>query len=341
MNARDKFAGAGLSLLVAILFLSTSVRVAQAASETPDYNVRVEAVATDQSSVDVLDSKGALDHLVVKDTSLRDRVKQLQKGDLITLMFAPDADGHKELKLFSVDATPATPRARVGVLISSVAICFLLYFLLSGLHPLRVIIGEDGRYSNSKFQIALWFAVLITTYIATIWLRAWYAGTEFFAGVNIPQNLLLISGMSVLTFGAAKGITTSKVEDAKANGIADPKNSANATANFFLDLTHSDGSKSAAAPAAAATPPQGAAPPAPGGSNVATQRQLDLGDLQMVVVTLLAVAVYFVLVFNFLGIINKTVTVSLPDVDTTILAAFGLGHGAYLTKKAVGTVGQS
>jgi len=29
----------------------------------------------------------------------------------------------------------------------------------------------------------------------------------------------------------------------------------------------------------------------------------------------------------------------LPDVDTTILATFGLGQGAYLTKKAVGEVG--
>ena len=31
----------------------------------------------------------------------------------------------------------------------------------------------------------------------------------------------------------------------------------------------------------------------------------------------------------------------MPDVDTTILATFGLGQGAYLTKKAVGAVGTS
>jgi hypothetical protein len=30
-------------------------------------------------------------------------------------------------------------------------------------------------------------------------------------------------------------------------------------------------------------------------------------------------------------------TVTLPDVDTTILSAFGLGQGAYLAKKALGT----
>jgi hypothetical protein len=29
--------------------------------------------------------------------------------------------------------------------------------------------------------------------------------------------------------------------------------------------------------------------------------------------------------------------VTLPDVDTTILSAFGLGQGAYLAKKALGT----
>ncbi len=33
--------------------------------------------------------------------------------------------------------------------------------------------------------------------------------------------------------------------------------------------------------------------------------------------------------------------VSLPDIDTTVLAAFGLGQGAYLTKKAFGNAADS
>jgi len=201
-------------------------------------------------------------------------------------------------------------------------ICFLAYYLLSGLHPMQLIVGEDNRYSNSKFQTALWFGVLITTYISTVALRIWAAGGNLVDNVSIPTNLLLLSGMSAFSFAAAKGITTSKVNAAQASGQADPKNSVNAKPNLLLDLTHDDG---------VAAPPAGT-PQKP---------MLDLGDFQMVVVTLLAVAVYLVLVYHFLGSIPKSAKVSLPDVDTTILATFGLGQGAYLTKKAVGNVGQS
>jgi hypothetical protein len=61
----------------------------------------------------------------------------------------------------------------------------------------------------------------------------------------------------------------------------------------------------------------------------------------MVVITLLAIGTYLALIFNFLGSTELLKTVDLPNVDTTILAAFGLGQGAYLTKKAAGTVGSA
>jgi hypothetical protein len=61
----------------------------------------------------------------------------------------------------------------------------------------------------------------------------------------------------------------------------------------------------------------------------------------MLAVTLVAVGMYLLLVFHFLESIEFLKTVSLPDVDTTILAGFGLGQGAYLAKKAGGDVGKS
>jgi hypothetical protein len=69
--------------------------------------------------------------------------------------------------------------------------------------------------------------------------------------------------------------------------------------------------------------------------------QLDLGDIQMLVVTLIAVVSYAVLEFHDLGTLKAVAGLTLKDVDTTILSAFGLGQGAYLTKKAVGTVGNT
>jgi hypothetical protein len=50
----------------------------------------------------------------------------------------------------------------------------------------------------------------------------------------------------------------------------------------------------------------------------------------------MAVTVYLVQVFCFLGSIELLTVVTIPDVDTTILALFGLGQGAYLTKKYAG-----
>ncbi len=297
---------------------------------------RVQGVASDQSSIDVTGTDGATYHLLAKDMVVKDRLKELHGGDYVNVLFSPD----KTLKTFSVETVSVEPSTRLWIFVASALIFFLLYWLLSGFHPSKLIMGEDGRYSNSKFQIVVWFAVLITTYIAMLWLRAYILGWDYWGGINIPQNLLLISGMSAFTFGAAKGITTSKVADAKLKGNADPKNSANAKASLMANLTQNDG-----------TPPPTVVVAVPGqeageGMAVVTARghakapALDLGDFQMVVITLLAVGVYLVLVFHFSAVLAKSSAIMLPDVDTTILATFGLGHGAYLAKKAVSNVGE-
>ena len=74
----------------------------------------------------------------------------------------------------------------------------------------KLIVGQDNRYSNSKFQVALWFWILLSSYLAIVVFRCIYAGWDFFGRVNIPQNLLILSGLSALTYGGAKAITTSK-----------------------------------------------------------------------------------------------------------------------------------
>jgi hypothetical protein len=320
--------------VAAVLILGVGTCAAETGKDETWQYVRVAAVADNQTSIDVEvapfnDCRPSHDgnpsmscqqlHLVVQDAVVKERLKQLGRGDRITVTFAYGPNNQNPLKNFCVDAAPGVPSfTRIWVLCASGLFCFVIYYLWSHLHPLKLILGEDGHYSNSKFQIAVWFFALITTYLATTVFRIWYAGCDFVGGIDIPKNLLLISGMSVVTFAGAKAITTAKVntEKQKPGGNQDPKNSANATPNFFQDLTHNDGT--------AAQPPQ-----------------IDFGDFQMLIITLIAVGTYLVLVFSFLGTIGTTKTVSLPDVDTTILAVFGLGHGAYLTKKAAGNVGES
>lgn len=323
-----KLVGVGLLLVLA---LPSMARSDTPTKETIRFNVQVDAVGTNGLTIDVKggttsseegqQAAGGFDHLTVSDPALKENTKKLTEGDAVTLIYSGVGD-KKELKAFTIDQIRPGPESVSLVLLTSATICLLFYWLLSGLHPKNLILGEDNRYSNSKFQTALWFAVLITTYVAATILRRWYGGPNLLGNVNIPQNLLLLSGMSAFTFGAAKGITTSKVNDAIAQGKRDPKNSATATPNILRDLTHNDG-QTVAFGKPARTP------------------MLDLGDLQMVVVTLLAVSIYLMGVWAFMGSIPKSVMIQLPNVDTTILATFGLGHGAYLAKKALGNVGDS
>ena len=155
----------------------------------------------------------------------------------------------------------------------------------------ELFVGQDKRLSNSKSQMAVWFFVLIASYISLSWLRAQNGGLGFVGGIGIPQNLLLLSGVSALTYAGAKVITQSQVNSK------------------------------------------------PGSKSEADQGNTDFGDFQMTVITILAVVVYCVQVFNFLGTLKLYKSVTLPDVDTTILSIFGLSQGAYLAKKTAVATG--
>jgi hypothetical protein len=266
------------------------------------------------------------------------------------------------LKAWCVDFESPSALEIIVALLASAVVCLALTWLFSPKpngadgqpqrrDPRQLIISEDNRYSNSRFQMALWFFVLIVTYVAALCLRVWQLHDwTFIGGVNIPKNLLLLSGLSAITYAGAKGITSSKVAAPEAPGqprAADRKaKTDDVRPNFFFDLTHTDG-----APPVPAQPEVLGPPPAQGMAPAVVkpavpaqakgQPQFDFGDFQMVIVTLIAVATYLVLVFNFFGHVEYSKIVSLPDVDTTLLATFGLGQGAYLTKKAVGNVGTS
>jgi hypothetical protein len=306
----------------------------QAGTTKEPTHVIVVAVAVNRLSLDVTTNSSAscrpapnnvnctLISLSVSDNTIKDQLKQFRKGDHIEVVYSVDTSGKKILKAWCVDSVDVPRLSRLWVVLASAGACLLLYLIFSGFHPSKIIIGQDNRYSNSKFQIALWFFVLISTYIAALWLRVRWAGWDFLGGIDIPKNLLLLSGLSALTFGGAKGITTGKQAAAAAAPPGTPgvARKTKGTPNFFSDLTHDDGDPTANPP----VPPR-----------------FDFGDFQMLVVTLIAVVTYAALIFNSFGAVEYVKSMNLPDVDTTILALFGLGQGAYLTKKAVGEPGKS
>lgn len=159
--------------------------------------------------------------------------------------------------------------------------------------------GKDGRYSSSQFQTVLWFWIVISAYIAIVFHRITGAGWSYVGGVDIPQNLLILSGISVLTFASAKAITVGKVEkgQVRQTPAEEPK---------ARDLISDDIGRT------------------------------DLGDFQMIVITFLAVIIYAISVVEFMERIEFRRVVTMPDVDATLLAIFGLGQAAYLGKKAAG-----
>ncbi len=269
----------------------------------PDETVaRLTFLADDRRSLAAADRSGRIHAVKVRVTDLVERLKAFKAGDVVKLWIVSDQG---DLFLRHIEPIPAESGRveRVVVLVVAFAVLFAVIRLLYRGDAKRLIVGADGRYSKSKFQMAVWFATLFATYCAAVYLRARYSHGLAWGGVDIPQNLLLISGLSALSFAGAKGITTSAVSrGAIKTSRKDP--------DFPGDLLRDD------------------------------EGRPDFGDFQMLVVTALATVVYLGNVIAFLGRMELGATVTLPDVDTTILGAFGLGQGAYLAKKALGSAPQ-
>jgi hypothetical protein len=267
--------------------------------------------------------------LGAKTPEIKAILKSFNVGDIIDIQYAKgngDGVGVLQDAFVEVKEVGVGPRILAFCLVAAGILLFSWLLLRSRLPDL--VVGTDNRYSKSKFQMALWFFVLLVCYVAVTGLRCHYAGPDFIGGVGIPQNLLILSGLSALSFAGAKAITQSRVDAmvrdparlAAAGAVLPGTTDAvtmrkiegatgNARPTFPFDLLHDD------------------------------EGRVDLGDFQVIVVTLLAVVVYVLTVFNDLGSIPLHRLVSLPDVDGTILAVFGLGQGAYLAKKVVGDVG--
>jgi hypothetical protein len=258
--------------------------------------------------------KGDIVALKVDEKALGKTASNLEdfsEGDTIWLRVSPD-----RTSLVRVDCVPVPGGVRLAALAIPAAALILLTIVLSWGGALHFLMGADGHYSKSKFQLAVWFGVLVTAYLATHWLR-WRYGLQF-GGIGIPAHLALISGISAFTFAAAKSIAvTKKPQDGAAVGAQAPP-------------------EGAIVPA----PPQPVAPPKGAAQRWTFIRDLlsddagnaELGDYQMLVIVLIAVGTYLFQMYHFLGTINFA-DVTLPDVDSTILAAFGLGQGAYLGNK--------
>lgn len=191
---------------------------------------------------------------------------------------------------------------------SALALMALAALMLPG--RLRwLIVGEDNRYSTSKFQMLLWSWCVLTVYVAAIGLRWVDAGVGANDGITIPASLLALAGMSTLTFAGAKYITVSRIER---SGDAGTKAAPLSGPRFLRDLVNDD-----------------------------SGHRPDIGDTQMLLITVVAVAIYVASANHWLGLLPPTGPAEMPEVDGTLLGALGIGQAAYLAKKHAGDTSPS
>ena len=291
--------------------VTPSLPAQQSASPQRPVIGRVVSVAADRSSITIAPRDGGQATVwpVSENPQARERAKAFRVGDVIA---ATAVGQNGQLQITAADPVTVTvsPAKRALFVAASAIVIWIVAQLLAPGGARWLVLGEDNRYSNSKTQFALWSWLLFTVYLATIGIRLAEGGMEFLSGVNVPVNLLWLSGISAMTFAGAKQLVASRIDSAKT--VMEIKRPPVAGPSFPRDLVTDD-----------------------------SGRRPDLGDFQMLVVTLIAVIVYGARVFGWLGSLSLQATVDLPDVDTTLLSAFGIGQAAYLAKKFAGDAGRT
>jgi hypothetical protein len=271
--------------------------------------------------------------LKIEDDATLDMLRMGKNGDWLTLV----VDDTK--KPSSIKGVTSIQRDRgflstLAYMIAAVIILLAFGLVVTRFRLRALIIGGDNRYSTSKFQMAAWFFVLFTVYLACILMLLTEGWLNYLVKIAMPQNLAVLSGLSALTYGAAKAITVTKIECAKDNSPAYLSSQDGPTANASTPAQQIAANKVISLKVAGAdrfrlrdlvTDDEGC---------------VDLGDSQALFITLLALIIYLISGYAFLSHLSIVSEIRLPDVDTALLSLFGLGQGAYLAKKAVSPAGK-
>jgi hypothetical protein len=272
--------------------------------------VRVIRIAGDASTVAVFDPAAPLDGarvLAAPTGPLREAARLVAPGDTVRISLKT---GGTDLTDIAPVTVPVGRSARAGALALAALGVILPAWLLFGTRLRWVVIGEDNRYSASKFQMVLWTIAVLASYLAAVALRGIHGGAFLAGGVEIPANVLWISGLSVLGFAGAKQIVASRLQNAPAGTGHFTKPASPVGSRFPRDLVTDD-----------------------------SGQRPDLGDIQMLVISLIAAGTYVIQVFGWLGVMQLNAHVVLPDIGNTMLGLFGAGQAAYLGKKMSGDTG--
>ncbi len=255
-------------------------------------------------------SEGHLLTFLPGDKQLTDKVALFHPGDVVVAKFTVSIGTNMLKDISIVRKVVSVTDFLVAVGVTSGFLLLLVGFILKFRYS-RLIVGEDNRYSNSKFQIVVWFSVLVLSYLILAVLRVKLGGSQFAGGIQIPDSLLILSGLTAFTYAGAKGITVRKLADTKAE--AEKKGGNPLGSKDPSDLT-------------------------PKWSQLVEDdhERVDVGDFQLLMFTLIAAGMYLVQVYGDLWVVELRKTVCLPEVDETFVTVFGIGQALYLAKKQLG-----
>lgn len=177
---------------------------------------------------------------------------------------------------------------------------WLVYQLATGSWDVwKLADGRDGALSTSKLQWLVWLAVIVFSY-TVLWVARASAG-RYVAISDVPANVLAVLGISTGSAVLAKGITVAQIS----NGQTAKANAA------------------------------GGNPAASGGALSDDDGVFDLGKVQVVAFTAIAVIIYLATLLHRLR--TNPVNTALPNIDSSLLVLMGISHGGYLGKKLVTT----
>ena len=294
------FSKLAISLMILLISVSTHSFAATPVTEK-DYTLEIGEITSTGQEYSISE-KDSTKKFVYKKPQSAELDERLQPGNRLEIkLHTEHQDQITEIVAAFRPCGVVTRLLALGLAFSAIIGFFTL---AGGGKPQVFVIGQDQRYSNSKTQVVLWFSALMTVYLATLGLRLVELGWDYFGGIAITENLLALSGISAITYGAAKAITVSKLSKAGAE-IKRNRDDPELSTDLFQN-DHGD---------------------------------FDLGDTQMFFFTLLAVGVFLLTSFHFLNWLAYAREITLPDVDTTLLSSLGISQVAYMAKKAGSKVG--
>jgi hypothetical protein len=306
----------GLFLALGLILGATTATFNSAQASTGTIEGRVKSVAADGSEMNFERAPDATIYTVTVDEAERFRVKGTPAE--VSLKVEVD-DVVNPTRLTRIDGTSVrvSAYARVIAMSGSFAALLLLTMIAAGGNPLRFLVGLDNRYSNSQCQMVLWFGVLAVVYVSAVILRIVYLNWNFVGGVGVTANVIALTGLSALSFGGAKVITTQK-----ASSITQSVSTQSIPAQMLQ------------APQIVPAKTRAMSPKLLTDLFQNDKGDADFGDFQMILITLAAVAIFLISCFVYLEHLWPDRSVTLPDIDTALLSTFGVGQGAYLLKKA-------